>query len=216
MNIIFVGPPGAGKGTQAQVISKTFKIPHISTGEMLRNEMESGSELGNKVKDIINSGKLVDDTVMNQIVKERLSKPDTKSGFILDGFPRTLNQAKALDEILFSIGKKLDHVIYVDVPENVIVERLSARRMCPKCGRNYNMITDPPKEDELCDDCHVPLITRDDDKPETVRNRYKVYLELTKPVINYYSAKKLLFTVDGTLPVKEVEEILIKMIKGSK
>ncbi|BBJ27211.1 adenylate kinase [Athalassotoga saccharophila] len=216
MNIIFVGPPGAGKGTQAQVISKTFKIPHISTGDMLRNEMESGSELGKKVRDIINSGKLVDDAVMNQIVKERLSKPDTKNGFILDGFPRTLNQAKALDEILSSIGKKLDHVIYVDVPEKVIVERLSARRMCPKCGRNYNMITDPPKEDELCDDCHVPLITRDDDKPETVRNRYKVYLELTKPVIDYYSAKKLLFTVDGTLPVREVEEILIKMIEGKK
>ncbi|HEU23682.1 MAG: adenylate kinase [Mesoaciditoga sp.] len=216
MNIIFVGPPGAGKGTQAQVISKTFKIPHISTGDMLRSEMESGSELGNKVRDIINSGKLVDDAVMNQIVKERLSKPDTKNGFILDGFPRTLNQAKSLDGILSSIGKKIDYVIYVDVPEKIIVERLSARRMCPKCGRNYNMITDPPKEDELCDDCHVPLITRDDDKPETVRNRYKVYLELTKPVIDYYSAKKLLFTVDGTLPVKEVEKILIKMIEGNK
>lgn len=216
MNIIFVGPPGAGKGTQAQVISKTFNIPHISTGEMLRGEMESGSELGNKVKDIINSGKLVDDSVMNQIVRERLSRPDTKNGFILDGFPRTLNQAKALDQILSSIGKKLDHVFYVDVPENVIVERLSARRMCPKCGRNYNMITDPPKEDEMCDDCHVPLVTRDDDKPETVKKRYKVYLELTQPVIDYYRMKNLLFTVDGTLSVRKIEKILIEMIKGSK
>lgn len=216
MNIIFVGPPGAGKGTQAQLVSKTFKIPHISTGDMLRSEMESGSDLGNEVKDVINSGKLVDDTLMNQIVKERLSKSDAADGFILDGFPRTLNQSKALDEILKSMGRKIDNVIYVDVPEHVIVERLSARRMCPKCGRNYNMITDPPKVDETCDVCHVHLITRDDDKPETVKKRYEVYTSLTAPVIEYYKQKKVLLTVDGTLKMKDVEKILIEMLKGRK
>ncbi len=216
MNIIFVGPPGAGKGTQAQIVSKTFKIPHISTGEMLRAEMESGSKLGNQVKDVVTSGKLVDDDLMNQIVKERLSKPDATAGFILDGFPRTLNQAKSLDEIMKSMGKKIDLVVYVDVPENVIVERLSARRTCPKCGRNYNMITDPPKEDELCDDCHVPLVTRDDDKPETVKKRYEVYLELTAPVVEYYKQKGVLFTIDGTMKMKDIEKYLIEMIKGRK
>ncbi len=216
MNIIFVGPPGAGKGTQAQIVSKTFKIPHISTGEMLRAEMESGSKLGNQVKDVVTSGKLVDDDLMNQIVKERLSKSDANSGFILDGFPRTLNQAKSLDEIMKSMGKKIDLVVYVDVPENVIVERLSARRTCPKCGRNYNMITDPPKEDELCDDCHVPLVTRDDDKPETVKKRYEVYLELTAPVVEYYKQKGVLFTIDGTMKMKDIEKYLIEMIKGRK
>ncbi len=216
MNIIFVGPPGAGKGTQAQIVSKTFKIPHISTGEMLRAEMESGSKLGNQVKDVVTSGKLVDDDLMNQIVKERLSKSDATAGFILDGFPRTLNQAKSLDEIMKSMGKKIDLVVYVDVPENVIVERLSARRTCPKCGRNYNMITDPPKEDELCDDCHVPLVTRDDDKPETVKKRYEVYLELTAPVVEYYKQKGVLFTIDGTMKMKDIEKYLIEMIKGRK
>ncbi len=216
MNIIFVGPPGAGKGTQAQIVSKTFKIPHISTGDMLRAEMDSGSKLGNQVKDIVTSGKLVDDDLMNQIVKERLSKSDAISGFILDGFPRTLNQAKSLDEILKSMGKQIDRVIYVDVPEKVIVERLSARRMCPKCGRNYNMITDPPKEDEMCDDCHVHLITRDDDKPETVKKRYEVYLELTSPVVAYYRQKHVLFTIDGTMKMKDIEKHLIEMIKGRK
>lgn len=216
MNIIFVGPPGAGKGTQAQIVSKTFKIPHISTGDMLRAEMDSGSKLGNQVKDIVTSGKLVDDDLMSQIVKERLSRPDTDSGFILDGFPRTLNQAKSLDEILKSIGKKIDRVIYVDVPEEVIVRRLSARRMCPKCGRNYNMITDPPKVDEMCDDCHVHLITRDDDKPETVKKRYEVYLELTTPVIEYYRQNGTLFTIDGTMKMKDIEKHLIEMIKGRK
>jgi len=216
MNIIFVGPPGAGKGTQAQIVSKTFKIPHISTGDMLRAEMDSGSKLGNQVKDIVTSGKLVDDDLMNQIVKERLSKSDAISGFILDGFPRTLNQAESLDEILKSMGKQIDRVIYVDVPENIIVERLSARRICPKCGRNYNMITDPPKEDEMCDVCHVHLITRDDDKPETVKKRYQVYLELTSPVIAYYRQKKVLFTIDGTMKMKDIEKHLIEMIKGRK
>lgn len=216
MNIIFVGPPGAGKGTQAQIVSKTFKIPHISTGDMLRAEMDSGSKLGNQVKDIVTSGKLVDDDLMNQIVKERLSKSDAISGFILDGFPRTLNQAESLDEILKSMGKQIDRVIYVDVPENIIVERLSARRICPKCGRNYNMITDPPKEDEMCYVCHVHLITRDDDKPETVKKRYQVYLELTSPVIAYYRQKKVLFTIDGTMKMKDIEKHLIEMIKGRK
>jgi|UniRef100_A0A7V3RES2 adenylate kinase len=216
MNIIFIGPPGAGKGTQAQFVSKKFGIPHISTGEMLRAQMESGTALGNKVKDVINAGKLVDDELMNEIVKERLSQKDAQKGFILDGFPRTLNQSKALDKILESMGKKVEYAIYVKVPESVIIERLSARRLCPKCGRNYNMITDPPKEDETCDVCHVHLITREDDRPETIKKRYEVYLSLTEPVIGYYEIKGTLFNIDGTLPVETIEKNIQKVIKGDK
>ncbi len=209
MNVIFIGPPGAGKGTQAQSISKEFKIPHISTGEMLRSQMESGTKLGNQVKEIVTSGKLVDDTLMNEIVARRLSDNDAQNGFILDGFPRTLNQAEALDKILEAMKKKVEYVFYIEVPENVIIDRLSARRVCPRCGRNYNMITDPPKEDETCDICHVHLVTRDDDKPATIKKRYELYLSLTEPLIEYYKGKGVLFTIDGTLTVDEIKKSII-------
>lgn len=214
MNIVMLGPPGAGKGTQAKFLSQEFSIPHISTGDMLREEIAAGSPLGKKVEEIIKSGKLVEDKLMIDIIRERLSRKDVEKGFILDGFPRTLSQAEALDELLKSMEKAIEYSVYVEVPENVVVERLSARRVCPKCGRIYNMISNPPKHDETCDVCGVKLITRDDDKPETVKKRYEVYMEQTTPVIDYYRKRNILFTVDGTLNVEKVKEMLLNMVGG--
>ncbi|WP_456399258.1 adenylate kinase [Mesoaciditoga sp.] len=214
MNIVMLGPPGAGKGTQAKFLSQEFSIPHISTGDMLREEIAAGSPLGKKVEEIIKSGKLVEDKLMIDIIRERLSRKDVGKGFILDGFPRTLSQAEALDELLKSMEKAIEYSVYVEVPENVVVERLSARRVCPKCGRIYNMISNPPKHDETCDVCGVKLITRDDDKPETVKKRYEVYMEQTTPVIDYYRKRNILFTVDGTLNVEKVKEMLLNMVGG--
>ena len=214
MNIVMLGPPGAGKGTQAKFLSQKFGIPHISTGDMLREEISAGSPLGKKVEEIIKSGKLVEDNLMIDIIKERLSRKDVEKGFILDGFPRTLSQAEALDKLLNSIGKSIQYSIYVEVPEAVIIQRLSARRVCPQCGRIYNMISNPPKHDEICDVCDVKLIVRDDDKPETVKERYKVYAEITAPVIDYYRKRNILFTVDGTLNVEKVKEMLLNIVGG--
>lgn len=216
MNIVMMGPPGAGKGTQAKFLSQEFGIPHISTGDMLREEISAGTPLGKKVEEILKSGKLVEDKLMIDIIRERLSRKDVEKGFILDGFPRTLSQAEALDELLESLHKRVEYSIYVEVPEKVIVERLSARRVCPKCGRIYNMISNPPKHDEICDVCGVKLITRDDDKPETVRERYKIYTEMTEPVINYYRKRNVLFTVNGTLDVEKVKEMLLNIVGGTK
>ncbi len=216
MNIVMMGPPGAGKGTQAKFLSQKFDIPHISTGDMLREEISSGTRLGKRVEEIIKNGKLVQDDLMIDIIKERLSRGDVANGFILDGFPRTLSQAKALDELLNSIDKRVEYSIYVEVPEKVIVERLSARRVCPACGRIYNMISNPPQRDETCDVCGVKLVTRDDDKPETVRERYRIYTEMTKPVIDYYRDRNVLFTVDGTLSVEKVREMLLNIVGGTK
>lgn len=212
MNIVMLGPPGAGKGTQAKFISKEFAIPHISTGDMLREEMSAHSELGKRVEKVIKSGKLVEDSLMIEIVKDRLSRSDVEKGFILDGYPRTLSQAESLDELLKLLGKDVEYAFYVEVPEDVIIKRLSARRVCPQCGRIYNLISNPPKVDELCDVCHVPLITRDDDKPETVERRYRVYYEMTFPVIEYYRKKNILFTIDGTLAVEKVKDMLLNIL----
>ncbi len=214
MNVIMLGPPGAGKGTQAKFISDEFSIPHISTGDMLRDEMKRKTDLGKRVEEIINAGKLVNDDLMVAIVKKRLSQPDTQKGFILDGFPRTISQASSLDEILESMGKRIEFVIYVEVPEEIIVKRLSSRRVCPKCGRAYNIISNPPHDDDLCDVCHVPLVIRKDDKPETVRNRYRVYLDLTLPVMEYYRKRNVLFTIDGTLSVEKVKDMVLNVVGG--
>ncbi len=212
MNIVMLGPPGAGKGTQAKFISKEFTIPHISTGDMLREEMSAHSELGKRVEEVIKSGKLVEDSLMIEIVKDRLSRSDVEKGFILDGYPRTLSQAESLDELLKLLGKNVEYAFYVKVPEDVIIRRLSARRVCPQCGRIYNLISNPPKVDEVCDVCHVPLTTRDDDKPETVEQRYRVYYEMTFPVTEYYRKKNILFTIDGTLAVEKVKDMLLNIL----
>jgi len=213
IDLVFLGPPGAGKGTYAKELVKKLGIPHISTGDMFRETAASGTELGRKVKEIMERGDLVPDELVNEMVRQRLLKDDCKEGFILDGYPRTVNQAKALDEMLKDMGRQLSAAIFFEVPEEVVVKRLTNRRICPKCGRIYNLLTMPPKEDNLCDVCKVPLIQRDDDKEDVVRRRYKVYMESTLPVIDYYEAEGKLKKVDGTLGVERVVEEVLKILR---
>lgn len=213
MNLLFMGPPGAGKGTQARLISEKYGIPHISTGDMLRDAVAKRTELGKKVKKIMEKGELVPDDLINQIVKERLSQRDCNKGFILDGYPRTLGQAQVLESILQEFSKKLDLVIFVDVPEEKLVLRITSRRVCPKCGRVYNLISLKPKNDEICDDCNVKLIQRDDDREETVRQRYKVYMEATQPLISYYKSRGILKFVDGDHDITEVTNNILQILE---
>ncbi|MDI3472108.1 MAG: adenylate kinase [Thermotogaceae bacterium] len=213
MNLLFMGPPGAGKGTQAKRISQKYNIPHISTGDMLREAVAKGTELGLKVKEVMERGELVSDELINEIVEERLSQKDCDNGFILDGYPRTLVQAQSLDEILKKLSKKLDRVIFVDVPEERLVLRITSRRVCPKCGRVYNLISLKPKVDEQCDDCGVKLLQRDDDKEETVRQRYKVYMESTQPLINYYKEKGILEVVDGDRDIDVITKDILNILE---
>ncbi|MFZ2830313.1 MAG: adenylate kinase [Mesotoga infera] len=205
MNIVLMGPPGAGKGTQAKRIAHKYNIPHISTGDMLREAVAAGNDLGLKVKEIMEKGLLVPDTLMIGLVKERLSRGDSKNGFILDGFPRTVEQAEALDKMLGELDRKIDVVLLVNSSEEVVVNRISSRRVCPKCGKVYNLLTIKPQIDGLCDVDGSELVQRDDDLPETVRSRYRVYAEKTAPVIDYYSNSEVFFLdIDGSGNIDEV------------
>ncbi len=212
MNIILLGPPGAGKGTQAKFIVDKYKIPHISTGDMLREAVSSGNEMGLKVKSIIEQGLLVSDDVMIELIKERLSRKDTLNGFILDGFPRTVKQAQSLTNIIKKINKKIEYAIFVNSDEETVVKRISNRRVCPKCGRVYNLITLKPNNDSLCDECGSEIIQRKDDKEETVRERYRIYIENTQPVIDYYIKDNLLVEVDGSKDLNEVNKEVMKVL----
>ena len=214
MNLILLGPPGAGKGTQAKFIAQKYKIPHISTGDMFRETDQSGSDLGKKLQAFMSAGKLVTDEIVVEVVKTRLLKPDTSKGFLLDGFPRTVFQAQELDKVLESKNQKIDTVLSITLDDEEIVKRLSSRRVCVSCGASYNTITQPPKNDSICDKCSGKVILRSDDNPETIRQRLKVYKEQTSPLIDYYSKKKVLRTVDGSGPVEEVLKGLCEFIKG--
>ncbi|RLI84371.1 adenylate kinase [Archaeoglobales archaeon] len=215
MNLILLGAPGAGKGTQAKLIVSKYNIPQISTGDMLREAVAKQTELGKKAKEYMDKGELVPDDVVIGIVKERLAQPDCEKGFILDGFPRTLKQAEALDKILDELGKKIDAVINVAVPEDEIVRRIVNRRTCKKCGAVYHLIYNPPKESGKCDKCGGELYQRDDDREETVKERLKVYKAQTEPLIDYYSKKGLVYDVDGAKSIdgvfEEIKEILDKL-----
>ncbi len=213
ISLVFLGPPGAGKGTYAKEITNKLGIPHISTGDMFRETADSGTDLGKKIKEIMERGDLVPDELVNEMVKERLSREDCKKGFILDGYPRTVAQAEALDNILKEMGKELTAAIFFDVPVDVVVERLTNRRVCPKCGKIYNLKTLPPKVDGVCDVCGSELIQRDDDKEEVVRRRYEVYMDNTYPVVEYYEKKGKLYKIDGTLGVDMVVEEVLKIVK---
>ncbi len=204
MNLILLGAPGAGKGSQAAYLVKKLEVPHVSTGDMLREARRSGTELGRKAAEYMDAGKLVPDEVVIGLVEERLSRPDAAKGFILDGFPRTVAQADALLALLERLGRRVDHVLLLDVPEEVLVRRLSGRRSCPKCGRPYHVEFTPPKRDNLCDECGVELVWREDDRPEAVRQRLRVYEEQTAPLIDYFDSKGLLRRVDGQGTVEEV------------
>jgi len=215
MNLILLGAPGAGKGTQAKLISEKYGIPQIATGDMLREAVAKGTELGKKAKEYMDKGELVPDEIVIGIVRDRLQQSDCEKGFILDGFPRTLAQAKALDDMLKELGKEIDAVINIYVPENEIITRIVNRRTCKNCGAVYHLIYNPPKEDNKCDKCGGELYQRDDDKEETVRERLKVYQKMTEPLIAYYREKGKLYDVDGTKDIegvfKEIDEILKKI-----
>ena len=205
MNIILLGAPGAGKGTQAEIIRKKLGIPTISTGDMIREALKSGTDMGKKAKSYMDKGQLVPDEVVIGIVKDRLSKDDCKKGFILDGFPRTIAQAEALDKM----EVKIDRVIDIEVNEELIYERMSGRRVCKECGATYHIKNIKPKVDGICDKCSGTLIQREDDRPETVKERLRVYDEQTNPLKKYYQDKKKLVIVDGTQSKEEITKQML-------
>ncbi|MFA5843731.1 MAG: adenylate kinase [Coriobacteriia bacterium] len=204
MKIVLLGAPGAGKGTQAARLVADLGVAHVSTGDILRKAVADATTLGMEAKRYMDAGDLVPDDVVIGLVRERLSQPDTVAGFILDGFPRTVAQADALDAMLAQIGKGLDAVVSVDVDKQVIVDRLTARRTCRSCGRIYNLLSDVPADPSRCDTCGGEIYQRDDDTVETVTNRLDVYERSTAPLIEYYRAKGLVRSVDGDRPVDEV------------
>ena len=214
MNLIFLGPPGAGKGTQAARISLQYNVPHISTGAIFRETAASGSELGKKLLGFMTTGALVPDDIVIAVVKERLLRADCKKGFLLDGFPRTLPQAKELDKVLAKDGQKIEIAVYIYLEDEEIVRRISSRRMCSKCGEGYNEITQPPKKAGLCDKCASKIDQRSDDKPDTIRQRLKVYNDQTKPLIDYYKNTGILKTVDGSESIEEVFKKVCAVIKN--
>ena len=194
MNLILLGAPGAGKGTQAELLTKQLSIPAISTGNMLREAMANGSELGKQVKSCMEEGRLVSDELVLALVKDRIAQPDCKNGYILDGVPRTLAQAEALD----AMGVQIDRVVSIEIEDQVIEARMTGRRVCGKCGASYHLTNNPPKQEGICDACGDVLKIRSDDKPETVRHRLEVYAAQTFPLIEYYRAADQLVTVDGS------------------
>jgi adenylate kinase len=198
MKIIMLGAPGAGKGTQAKRIAAKYGIPHISTGDIFRANIKNGTELGQKAKVYMDQGLLVPDELVVDLIMDRFAEPDCVKGYVLDGFPRTIPQAKALDDALAKNGEAVEYAIDVDVPDENIVRRMSGRRACVGCGATYHTVTIPPKKEGICDTCGGELILRDDDAPETVLKRLKVYHDQTQPLIDYYKGKGVLKTVDGT------------------
>ena len=204
MKILLMGPPGAGKGTQAEKLTELFKIPHISTGDMFRKAQKDGTELGLKAKSYMEMGQLVPDEVTIGIVRERLAEDDCKSGFLLDGFPRTVQQADALDQILTDLGTHLDAVLNIEVAKDFLVERLTGRRVCRGCGATYHVKFNAPKVEGVCDKCGGELYQRADDTIETVGNRLDVYAAQTAPLIDYYAAKGLIKNIDGSQSVEQV------------
>jgi len=215
MKLILLGPPGAGKGTQSVVLSRELKIPHISTGDILREAVKEGLPLGLKAKSYMDKGELVPDEVVTGIVVERLKRPDTRGGYILDGFPRTIKQAGDLDSALAKSGG-IDMVVFFETSEKVAIERLTGRRVCKRCAAIYHIKNMPPKKEGICDKCAGMLAQRPDDREETVRNRLKVYEAQTKPLIEYYSKKGILKKVSGDLGVDELFKVLSKMFVQAK
>lgn len=216
MKIVFMGPPGAGKGTQAEKIIENYQIPHISTGDMFRKAIKDQTELGMEAKRYMDQGALVPDHVTIGIVKDRLSESDCKSGFLLDGFPRTVDQAKALDEILTSLDSKIDYVINIDVDLDILKERLTGRRICRSCGATYHMIFNPPAVAGTCDKCGGELYQRKDDNEETVGNRLDVYVSLTKPLLDYYSLAGNLVNINGQQSIDLVFAEIQDVLGGNK
>lgn len=204
MKIIMLGAPGAGKGTQAKMIADKYCVPHISTGDIFRANIKNGTELGMEAKKYMDQGLLVPDELTVKILLDRVAQEDCKNGYVLDGFPRTIPQAEVLDEALGKLGETIDYAIDVNVPDENIIKRMSGRRACLGCGATYHIVHIPPKTEGICDRCGKELVLRDDDKAETVKNRLNVYHEQTQPLIEFYEAKGVLKTVDGTQDMQDV------------
>lgn len=216
MKIIMLGAPGAGKGTQAKRLAAKYNIPHISTGDIFRANIKNNTELGNKAKVYMDQGLLVPDELVVDLVVDRFKNPDCANGYVLDGFPRTIPQAEALDKALANNQDAIEYAIDVDVPDEVIIDRMAGRRACLNCGATYHTITIPPKMEGICDTCDSPLVLREDDKPETVKKRLTVYHEQTQPLIEYYSKKGILKSIDGTKTMDEAFEEVIQIIETNK
>lgn len=215
MKLILLGPPGAGKGTQAKMLTEKFSIPQISTGDILRAAVKDGTPMGQKAKEFMDAGGLVPDEVVVGIVRDRLQQADCNNGFILDGFPRTVAQADALQTSLQGMGKELDRVISLKVDAEALIERLTGRRTCRDCGRGYHVIFDPPRQAGVCDACGGQLFQRDDDQEETIRRRLQVYAEQTAPLISYYQGTGVLLELDGMQPIPQVQEKMLSLLQAS-
>ena len=212
MKIIMLGAPGAGKGTQAKKIAAEYKIPHISTGDIFRANIKNNTELGQKAKAYMDKGELVPDELTLDLIMDRFKQPDCENGYVLDGFPRTIPQAEALDRALAEMGQKIDYAIDVEVPDENIVNRMSGRRACVDCGATYHIVYAPTAKEGICDKCGGELILRDDDKPETVLKRLGVYHEQTQPLIDYYTKAGILKTVDGTVDINDVFAAIVEIL----
>lgn len=213
MKIVMLGAPGAGKGTQAEMIADKYHIPHISTGDIFRANIKNGTELGKKAKAYMDAGDLVPDELTCDLVIDRVAQDDCRDGYILDGFPRTIPQAEVFTEQLAKNGDAIDYAIDVEVPDENIVKRMSGRRSCPNCGATYHIQFIPPKKEGICDTCGTALVQRDDDKPETVKNRLNVYHKSTQPLIDFYKDKGSLRVVDGTKDMKDVFAAIVNILE---
>jgi adenylate kinase len=211
VRVILLGPPGAGKGTQARRLAARYGVPHVATGDILRFAVAWGTEIGLRAKRYMDAGELVPDEVVLELVRLRVGQPDARAGFVLDGFPRTLAQARALDAMLAAAGRAPDAAVSLEVPDETIVRRLAARRSCPACGRVYNLLSDPPRDPEVCDRDGTPLVQRDDDRPDVVARRLEVYRRDTLPVLAHYRDRGLLRAVDGT---GDEEEVLARILEA--
>jgi adenylate kinase len=212
MNLILLGPPGAGKGTQAKMMIDKYQIPQISTGDILRAALKERTPLGLKAKEYMDKGLLVPDEVVIDIIRERLKEPDCRNGYILDGFPRTVAQAQALDKVLADMHSAIDHVISIEVDKGELIKRLTGRRTCRQCGRGYHVIFDPPLNKDLCDKCQGELYQRDDDNEDTVRNRLDVYDSQTFPLIQYYKEKNLLRSIEGQGSIQQIFDRIVGVL----
>lgn len=213
MKVVMLGAPGAGKGTQAKMIASKYNVPHISTGDIFRANIKEGTELGTKAKAFMDQGLLVPDELVVDLVVDRLQHEDCSNGYVLDGFPRTIPQAEALDSALSKLNTKLDFALDIDVADDFIVKRMGGRRACLACGATYHIVNIPPKKEGICDTCGGELVLRDDDKPETVEKRLSVYHEQTQPLIDYYKNSGILVTLDGTKDMNEVFENICSVLE---
>ncbi len=216
MFFILLGAPGAGKGTQADIIVKEMSLPHVASGDLFRNALKNGTELGKQAESYMKAGKLVPDEITIKMILERIAQPDCKNGCVFDGFPRTLEQARALDAALEKQGKSIEKAIYIEVPDSVLLDRLTGRWVCRTCQAPYHEKNSPPKKAGVCDKCSGELYQRADDKEETIKERLKVYFAQTIPLLDYYEKKDRLFRVDGNQHIDEVGKDIVKFLKGLK